>query len=264
MAKRTLKRVVSAAFNRWHWITLAKSFFIIKNPASYLIRYVSGMGFFPWIVAIRTPVGAVEVALKRFEDLYTINEIFIWEVYKTRGPCKFIDIGGNVGIASLYFLTRSEDSVGVLVEPLPENIARAAALLDRFGERIRLVNSAVAAEDGRLVIGVESTGRYSGVDCVGGEMLEFPALSVNTVLKEALESWERVNVVKIDCEGAEREFMPRINEEYLLSVDKFILESTPFSDNNLLAAGYTKRVVYKDGLGGVFEYVKKKTSLFGL
>jgi hypothetical protein len=126
---RSLKRLLQALFEPNHWLTLIKVFILIDAPIEYLRRYIFSSGVYPWKLSIRTPVGWHTIELHRFEDIFTVNEIFIWEVYRASCPQVFIDIGGNVGFASLYFLTRCQGSRGVIVEPLPQNIIRAKKLL---------------------------------------------------------------------------------------------------------------------------------------
>lgn len=260
MFNRSAKRLMRAILEPNHWIALFKSFLVCETPVEYLRRYIFAVGTYPWRIAIRTPAGKQTVVLYRFEDIFTVNEIFVWEVYRVGGSARvFIDIGGNVGLASLYFLTRRKEARGVLVEPLPQNIVRAKELLSCFGDRIEFINSAVSSEDGTLEIGVEPTGRYSGVDCrEGGIRQTFVAIGINTLLARVNGTLGDIDVVKIDCEGAEKEFMPTISAKNLERVSRFRIESQAFEDRNLIAAGFTRSVTFDGGQGGyVFDYHRK-------
>ena len=254
---RSVKRIVRAIFQPNHWLTFFKSFLIIGTPIQFLGRYIFNTGSYPWCTSIRTPVGKQVVELQRFEDIFTITEIFLWEVYRSNVDVRnFVDIGGNVGFASLYFLTRSNDSRGFLVEPLSQNMGRAKKTLSKFGDRIECITAAVSSEDGTLEIGVEPTGRYSGVDCLEtGIRQTFASIGINTLLDQVSEKLGIIDVVKIDCEGAEQQFMPVISQVNLMHVSRFVIESRPLNDGNLVKAGFQKKIVFDDEAGGyVLEY----------
>jgi FkbM family methyltransferase len=256
---RSVNRVVRAIFQPNHWLTFFKSFLIIDTPIQFLRRYIFNSGSYPWCTSIRTPVGKQIIELQRFEDIFTITEIFLWEVYRSNGNVRnFVDIGGNVGFASLYFLTRSNDSRGFLVEPLSQNMDRAKKTLSKFGDRIECITAAVSIEDGTLEIGVEPTGRYSGVDCLEtGLRQTFVAIGINRLLTKVINELGDIDVVKIDCEGAEQQFMPKISHDNLQRVWRFVIESRPLNDENLVKAGFEKKIVFDDAAGGyVLEYCR--------
>jgi len=256
MFNRSLKRVARSITNKNHWLTVFKCFYICHTPMQYLRRYVLGLGSYPWSMKIRTPTGTQEVVFERFEDLFTLNEIFIWEIYGNHhSEGVFIDIGGNVGMASLYFLTRNAKTRGVLVEPLADNLSRARDSMIGFGDRIEIIAAAVSFEDGELEIGVEPTGRYSGLDCLEtGAKQTFKAIGINTLIEHTHKKLGRVATVKIDCEGAEQLFMPVITDENLSKVARFVIESFPIKDKNLIEAKFVMRKIFSDGIAGVFEY----------
>ena len=141
MFNRSLNRLMRALFEPRHWKTAFKIFWVCKTPIEYFRRYVFSVGMYPWSFEIRTPVGIYTLVLLRFEDIFTVNEIFLWEIYSVnKHSLVFLDIGGNVGLASLYFLTRSQNSRGVLVEPLEHNIVRARNQLSDFKDRVEFLN----------------------------------------------------------------------------------------------------------------------------
>jgi FkbM family methyltransferase len=156
----------------------------------------------------------------------------------------------------LFFLTRNKFARGFIVEPLPQNIVRAKELLSCFSDRIEFIDSAVSVEDGILEIGVEPTGRYSGIDCLEtGIRQTFVAIGINSLLSRVSGSLGCIDIVKIDCEGAERHFMPKITFENLALISRFRIESQAFEEINLIASGFRKTIVFDDGLGGyVFDF----------
>ncbi len=88
-------------------------------PAT-LWRFASHQGRYPHAVEVRTPTGPVTVQLDSSHDLSTLNEIF------ARRDCAAgtnlqvaVDVGANIGIASLYFLSRNHSSRVYCVEADP-------------------------------------------------------------------------------------------------------------------------------------------------
>ena len=124
-------------------------------------RYLTGKGQYPYKCRVRTPTGVVTPELFSSHDMSTVNEIFCREDY--RAPASLtvaVDLGANIGISGLYFLTRNKTSRVYLFEPDPKNVARLRDNLAGYESRYRLEEVAVAARDGEATFGVESTGRY--------------------------------------------------------------------------------------------------------
>jgi hypothetical protein len=85
-------------------------FLTFYNPLSALARYVTNRGTYPWRPKLRTPMGTIEVTLVDRHDLLTVNEIFCRWDYGSQARRVVVDIGANVGLATLFFLTRSTDA----------------------------------------------------------------------------------------------------------------------------------------------------------
>ena len=71
---------------------------------------------------MRTPAGVVAPTLHSSHDMFTVNEVFCREDYACGpGIRTVVDVGSNIGISALYFLTRD---AGV---PLPGSTSRCRA-----------------------------------------------------------------------------------------------------------------------------------------
>ena len=95
------------------------------------------------------PAGIVAPTLFSSHDMVTVNEVFCREDYRAGPELEVVvDIGSNIGISALYFLTRSHRARVWLYEPVPANVERLRANLARFEGRWRLDQAAVADRDG--------------------------------------------------------------------------------------------------------------------
>jgi FkbM family methyltransferase len=74
-----------------------------------------------------------------------------------------VDVGSNIGLSALYFLTRPSRPYCFLYEPDPRNTARLRDNVARFADRWELAEAAVAARPGRVRFATEPTGRYGRV-----------------------------------------------------------------------------------------------------
>ena len=167
-------------------------------------RYFFGWGSYPWRCRVRTPQGEVAPTLYSHHDMWTVNEVFCREDYAA-GPAlgAVVDIGSNIGISALYFLTRGPGARCYLYEPVPDNVERLHANLEAFGDRYELTEAAVAERSGKVSFGVESTGRYGGIGQELEGRIEVDCLEVNQVLQGVLEREPAIDVLKLDTEGLE-------------------------------------------------------------
>jgi FkbM family methyltransferase len=201
---------------------------VYDHPWQALRRYLSGTGRYPWDVAVRTPLGTVTPRLFNRMDLLTLNEIFCRLDYPLdEQPKVIVDLGSNVGLSALYFLTRNQQSRCYLFEPVPENLARLKQNLRSFQDRYVLDPTAVADVDGTVDFGVEPTGRYGGIGVKTGRSIQVRCRSINAVLEEVLRREDRVDLLKIDTEGAEERTLVAIEPALLDRIGAIYAEARP-------------------------------------
>jgi FkbM family methyltransferase len=183
--------------------------------------------------------GLLSVHADRDYDVPGIN----WRDVRT-----IVDIGAHIGSFTVWAARRAPDARCLAVEPNPatfrllgENV-RANGL----GERVILVNAAVAgkAGTGSLELVEHSLGtRLARND--GGEV------SVDVVTLDAVANvagMERIDVLKIDCEGMEYELFGSIGPERLAGIGVIACEYHPVPghdiselDGVLTASGFEVR-----------------------
>jgi FkbM family methyltransferase len=226
-----------------NYVALARMFRVCEDPVAAASRYFLGRGDFPCTVRVRTPSGSQEMTLFHRHDAITMHEIFCREDYKSTPPPKVVvDIGSNIGISALYFLTRSPETFCELYEPDPLNVQKLEVNLRGFGGRFSLHETAVADRAGTLLFTREPTGRYgrlepastgqSGVstnepdsgDSAISTAIEVRVEHVNTVLEDAIARHGEIDLLKIDTEGSELATVHSIDPALLARVRRIVIE----------------------------------------
>jgi FkbM family methyltransferase len=188
-------------------------------------RYFTPGGNYPYRCEVRTPLGIVAPELHSQHDMITVNELFCREDYRVGPEAQVVvDIGSNIGISALYFLTRSETSRVWLYEPVPRNIERLRENVSGFEGRWRLDQCAVADRDGEEVFSVEPTGRYGGLGAGHTESIRVRVRDIDEVLREVLNAESRIDVLKLDTEGVEARTLAAASPELLARVGVIFAE----------------------------------------
>lgn len=197
MRDRDVRRLVGAPFAPRHWRALRRMPGTYEEPAEALRRYLMNGGTYPWAPRLRTPLGTVAPQLTSYHDLLTVNEVFCRRDYGDAEDTRLVvDIGANVGLAALFFLTRNRACRVHCFEPDPANLVRLRATLAPYGDRVVVIPRAVTAEPSSTVC-FQPAGRYGRIAADGVEV-------ASVGLDDALASVPGViDLVKIDTEGTE-------------------------------------------------------------
>ena len=165
--------------------------------------------------------GPIRVAPAVRDDLIVLDEVFLrrmYDVFPNRDPF-VIDIGMNVGLASLFYAGIKGWEV-LAYEPFSETFALAEANIARsgLGDRIHARNVGVAGEAGRREIAFHSEsratnglfGNLNGPRVGPDRTVEISLIDPDAVIAEALAlAGDRPLLAKVDCEGAEYEILDR-------------------------------------------------------
>jgi FkbM family methyltransferase len=197
-----------------------------------LRRYLGKGGSYPCRFRVRTPLGIVAPMLYSSHDMRTLNEVFCRGDYRVRQRVRVaVDVGSNIGISALYFLTRDPACRVYLFEPDPRNVQRLRENLAGFESRYTVEEVAVGVEDARAIFGTEPTGRYGTLRLdiptrhPATELIEVDVRSLNRILRGALEREERVDVLKIDTEGSEADLVTSIEPALLDRIEVIVYET---------------------------------------
>ncbi len=195
-------RILTAPFRIKHWRAFIGIAVTFPNPIGAFSRYVTNRGRYPWHTKLRTPLGLVEIRLDDRHDLLTVNEIFCRRDYGAGARLAVVDIGANVGFATLFFLTRARDTRVWAFEPDPRNAERFRENLRGFEHRFFLTVAAVTAEE-QSSVRFAPAGRYGHLASPTEPGMVVPAVSIGRALRTVASEAGSIDLVKIDTEGTE-------------------------------------------------------------
>jgi|GEM_PF-3060901 len=145
-------------------------------------------------------------------DFLVVSEIFERGIYRPAlswtlpDDARVLDLGANVGLASLFFSMHWPRCRIVAVEPDADNLrmlrANCASLLD--AGRLQVVEGFAAVRDGTAAIDRSGAAfSYRKGQAVGDGQLRIECVSMPTLL--ARHGMQRVDLLKCDIEGSEQE-----------------------------------------------------------
>jgi FkbM family methyltransferase len=168
-----------------------------------------------------------------------LEEIWINNVYT---PNKFVihendvivDIGAQKGFFSIFAGINNNVKVySFEPEPLNFSFLQENVKLNGLEKNIFIFNLAVAKNSGkkRLFIDESNTGGHSMFTKTGN------FLNVNCItLPEIMESHKlnKINLLKMDCEGAEYEILFNTEEKFFKKIDKIVMEAHEFDNHRIV------------------------------
>ena len=193
-----------------------------KNPFSilyyYLIRKTP--------TEMKTKNGLTIMSSSNAHDIITFVVVFCKRDY---GEIKLgsvtVDVGANIGMFSLYALSQGAIFVECF-EPCKESfhILKKNVELNGFNKNVKLHNNAVSSKDGSFVRIPISSSPYNEVTEVdGNEENKFEKIETIS-LQTSLESYAKIDLIKMDCEGAEFDILPSLTPAFLDKVNEIRME----------------------------------------
>lgn len=159
---------------------------------------------------------------------YTFYEVFVKQDYKNINQGDVVlDIGSNLGYFSLYALEKGASKV-FSVEPNPKTFKHLKNNVKDF-EEIIPIQYAISDKIGEIDFYEGEASSIATTYAVSENVTPFKysnknvkvkSIDPNSFMKEF--SIEKIDFLKIDCEGAEFEFFETIDEEFLSKKIKYI------------------------------------------
>jgi FkbM family methyltransferase len=200
-----------------------------------------------------------------------LNEIFVDKDYhfETSKKSIIIDIGANVGIASIFFSSNKYIEKIYAFEPVKPTFDQAKRNIEfnHLSEKINIMNFGLGDEDKTLIFKFDSNSKGSaGVSSIKNDRYKNNknAIDISVEIKNSNEVFEKIIykypshqiIVKMDCEGAENEILKSLIKKQLINkINCFILEwhhdNYSFVTNILLENNFsffTKSNNYNSGL----------------
>lgn len=191
-------------------------------------------------ITIALKNGLKFIVRARTMDRSVLKEVWIKEIYNKHGICvekgdTVVDIGGHIGVFSVYAAHLSETGKVIAFEPFIENFKR----LEQHKKINDKKNLFVYNKGVSSTTGVQTL-HLSPDDNTGGHSLHLKTQSDNTIDIETVnlisfcetEKIDKIDFLKLDCEGAEFEII-KSSEAILSKVAKIIMECHPFADNTV-------------------------------
>ena len=170
------------------------------------------------------------VQIGRGVDHVPIIEIFLREEYgRVAGGAVILDIGANIGTFSIYAAMSAPDVTLYAYEPTAEfyRLMRDNIRLNRLEGAVKCFNLAVGADSRvRDLVLESSTFSFPTLlgpdDERGGRTVQVQCTSLADILES--NALERVDLLKMDCEGAEYEVLYSTPDRYLERIREIRME----------------------------------------
>jgi FkbM family methyltransferase len=210
--------------------------FFVENRAMLRGLYDQNIGVRIVDDAVVLTAKGVSLYARSHDDLIFIGEIFHEHAYNFRygrDVC-VIDIGMNIGLATLMFASKLEVREVHSFEPFPSTYQRALANLTlnpHLAAKVRAFNHGLSDRDtdGPIAIPHASdSGAMSTVSVAGGTPTELSLRDAATLLRPVIDDARARGlgvIVKMDCEGSEFAIFRSLGEAGLLPrIDAFMVE----------------------------------------
>jgi len=240
-------------FNPFNWLALTRAFYVFVRPLEFALAIVRGQAL-PEVV-VRTPTGNVRVRLRNYESLKTCFSVFCRGDYATPAgsPMTFLDVGANIGIASLYFLSRNSANRIICFEPDQGNLEFLRRNLDQYAERSTICAWALGTTAGTVTLFRAADGKYSSL--LPSSRACLPDEIECRVFADALRDFTPLDspaTVKLDVEGLEPELVRSVDWSDFPRIRRLLCESTECAasigrrHSLLLRNGYVEDVTFED------------------
>ena len=228
---RNIRRILRAPVQAGHYRALLGMLRTYPDLIDSSRRYLTNRGEYPHRCRVRTPLGIVAPTLFSPHDMLTVNEIFCRQDYRVDSGVRVaVDIGSNIGISGLYFLTRNTTGRVFLFEPDPKNVGRLRTNLAAYPGRYEVEEVAVSVSNGTARFATEPSGRYGTLHVdepthYDTTEIEVGTRALNDILSDVLEQEPQIDVLKIDTEGSEVELVESIRPELLKRISTIYYET---------------------------------------
>jgi len=190
------------------------------------------------LVKLRRP--PLKLIVRSAMDLWSIKETFLDAFYTRYGvPIQdgwiVVDIGAAIGDFSIYAAYGNPHAVIYAYEPLPGSYQLLLKNLRLNGiENVLPFQEAVWSHSGDLLLDLSAreplkvtSGKISAV-YVKTECVTVPSLSLKDLLIR--EKIDKINLLKLDCEGAEYEILMKTPSDVLKRIERIVMEYHDLSE----------------------------------
>lgn len=226
IGKRRVSDVLSVLRRKESYGAMFRALTVLESPLSLIWREVLSRSSGNLDVRVRTPIGKTRIHLNGSADLSTVFGVFCRNDYRADLQLNVaVDLGANIGVATLYFLTRNERAFVYAYEPVPRNVETFRINAAPFAGRYELAEDAVGAESGTVSFGIEPTGKFGGIKTAYSNRITVKCLAINDVLENVLSKHSVIDCLKVDVEGTEAEIIAAIAPEHWQRIGRIYAEN---------------------------------------
>ncbi|WP_375780245.1 FkbM family methyltransferase [Bradyrhizobium sp. ma5] len=201
----------------------------IKVVDAFGVRYLANR------ISVIVPEVGTEIELRLCtSDLLAFRQIFIDSEYNLKdlpaSASTIIDLGANIGLATLYFAARYPHAAFMAVEPEAENFDLLVRNTQTLGSRVHRYQAAAWTHDGHISLRTEDEAS-APLDSWSVQVTaspkpsdkQVPCYRLSTLIEIA--GFSQVDILKIDVEGAELELFSQATDDWMGRIQAIIIET---------------------------------------
>lgn len=160
-------------------------------------------------------------------DRATFNEIFIYDTYfknfvkKIKYPL-ILDLGGHIGLFSLYISQFSKNSKIIAVEPDQENIDIFKENIKKNKLNVEIIEGVIGNKLGVSNFFISKNKLSNSLFNKEGDMKKTNSFTLEDIFK--IKKLSKINILKMDIEGAEYFILNKKNSRLLKKIETIVME----------------------------------------
>jgi len=194
-------------------------FVVAKNPFNILLHYIKETS--PEFIYLRN--GMRIKTSSNPHDVITFILVFCRQDYgKIKKDSFIVDVGANIGLFSMYSVLNGANQIEAF-EPCEETyyVLKENIEFNNLTSKITLHNKAVTDTSNSEVFIPKKSSPYNKIHQEQHEEMK----KVQTInLEDALSSITKIDLIKMDCEGAEFQIFPSLSTEFMDRVHEIRME----------------------------------------
>lgn len=195
------------------------------HQAMPLIQYATQFVYIPERDSIRLEIASLLFEIQTAEDLFILKEIYIEYCYNfalTNKEVVVIDIGMNVGMASLFFASRPDVTAVYGFEPFAPTYEQAQHNFKnnaKYAAKVKPHLFGLSSKNEHLTMPYNylSKGRvgvYETISEKDRQQITIELRAIHEILPTIIQQHPQAALVlKIDCEGAEYELLETLHQQ---------------------------------------------------
>lgn len=211
----------------------------MKNKIIHFLRYVNKFGFIKALFiyyktrlsnlkseAINLDYDEKLYIRPKSSDIYVFDLIFLWDEYSLKKfvqePQFIVDLGANIGMSSFYLAKEFPDAKIIAVEPEENNFSILTKNVSQLKNIISL-NKAIWSQNTKVYLSGNITNDNDGFIYSKNEgSNDIETTTISEIMRNT--NFERIDILKIDIEGSEKELFEENYESWLGKVHILVIE----------------------------------------